>query len=85
VDRVDQMDHPPPWHHDASWSPRFLKARTHEERLDLLRQWVAAAAGRMVNDATAELPNLPAGLARNELLRQCRNLGVRVQGAGHQP
>jgi predicted P-loop ATPase len=76
---------PPPWHHDHAWSPRFLKARTHEERLDLLRQWVAAAAGRMVDDSMAELPNLPAGLARNELLRQCRNLGVRVQGAGHQP
>jgi hypothetical protein len=79
VDRVDQMDHPPPWYHDASWSPRFLKVRTHEERLELLRQWVTAAAGRMVNDATAELPELPDGLALRELRRHCKNLGVRVR------
>jgi predicted P-loop ATPase len=70
---------PPPWHHDHVWSPRFLKARTHEERLDLLRQWVTAAAGRMVDDATAELPELPDGLALRELRRHGKNLGVRVR------
>ena len=83
---MDRMDPTPSWHVHHAWSPRFLKARTHEERMDLLRQWVAAAGGRMVNDATAELPDLPACLARNDLLRQCRNLGVRVPGVGgHQP
>jgi hypothetical protein len=40
---------------------------------------VTAAAGRMVNDATAELPELPDGLALRELRRHCKNLGVRVR------
>jgi predicted P-loop ATPase len=80
-----RLDHPVPWHHDASWSLRFLQARTYEERLAILGQWVMAAGGRLVSDGMVELPELPPGLARAELFRQCANLRVRVTRAGILP
>jgi hypothetical protein len=69
---------PPPWTHDAAWSPLFLKARTREERIGIARRWAEAAGGRMVDGTTVELPELPACLAQSELRQHCRNLGVQI-------
>jgi hypothetical protein len=72
---------PPAWTDDRAWSPRFLAAKGLPERRLVLAEWVAAAGGRVRDEGgalAAELPELPNGLARAELLRRCAELGVGI-------
>ena len=74
----------PAWDDDQAWSPRFLQRTSREDRLHLLADWIAAAGGRLVAEGAevrAELPKLPPGLGRAELLRRCRELRVTVREA----
>jgi predicted P-loop ATPase len=72
----------PPWHFDPAWSPRLLQARSREDKLDVVQAWLAEAGGWLSGDQ-AQLPgDLPDCLARRELLRHCKNLGVQVS-MGH--
>jgi hypothetical protein len=47
----------------------------------LLDEWITAAGGRMRqdgNELVAELPELPDVLARREMMRRCKEMGVAV-------
>ena len=69
---------PPPWHDDSSWSPRLLQARGRDDKLDVMQTWIERAGGWLSGDQ-AQLPSdLPDCLARRELLRHCKSLGVQV-------
>jgi hypothetical protein len=73
-----------PWTDDRWWASGFLSCRTADERLLHLRRWVEAAGGAMVatgGTITAELPPLEPGMARVELRRFCRQLGVAAREA----
>jgi hypothetical protein len=62
----------------VSYTTRWDAAQTRAAKLGVMRAWCAQAGGWLSGDM-AELPgDLPDCLALNEMLRHCRNLGVKV-------
>ena len=65
------------WTDDRAWIADVVRAEPGDPRLALLFSWVIAAGG-WISGTTAELPVLPAGLARLELHRILKQFGIGV-------
>jgi hypothetical protein len=63
------------WTDDRGWIADIGRAEPGDPKLALLFEWVVAAGG-WIAGGTAELPALPAGLARVELCRLLRQHGI---------